>query len=159
MSEKKITTKFSKLGNFFNANNSPEYSIDFSPQKYTDRAAYEKDKLEYQQAKYLNKLFGSIHKAVEQRTLIYESTRLQSYYEYDLMAYYPIVGTALDILTEEACMPNEKGDILNIYSSSPEIKNELSRLFNDNLNIHTNLPVWTYLLLIHMICLQHKCIV
>lgn len=60
------------------------------------------------------------------------------YRDADLMAAWPEIGAALDILAEEATTVNAKGKILNIYSKSERIKSILEDLFYNRLDI----PIW-----------------
>ncbi len=60
------------------------------------------------------------------------------YRDADLMAAWPEIGAALDILAEEATTTNAKGKILNIYSKSERIKSILEDLFYNRLDI----PIW-----------------
>jgi len=60
------------------------------------------------------------------------------YRDADLMAAWPEIGAALDILAEEATTTNAKGKILNIYSKSERIKSVLEDLFYNRLDI----PIW-----------------
>jgi len=55
----------------------------------------------------------------------------------------PEISAALDIYAEESTTTNEDGFILQIYSESKRIKGVLADLFNNNLDINTNLPMWT----------------
>jgi hypothetical protein len=59
------------------------------------------------------------------------------------MEYTPEISAALDIYAEESTTTNEDGFILQIYSESKRIKGVLADLFNNNLDINTNLPMWT----------------
>jgi hypothetical protein len=59
------------------------------------------------------------------------------------MEYTPEISAALDIYSEESTTTNEDGFILQIYSESKRIKSVLADLFNNNLDINTNLPMWT----------------
>jgi hypothetical protein len=59
------------------------------------------------------------------------------------MEYTPEISAALDIYAEESTTTNEDGFILQIYSESKRIKAVLADLFNNNLDINTNLPMWT----------------
>ena len=59
------------------------------------------------------------------------------------MEYTPEIAAALDIYAEESTTPNEDGFILQIYSESKRIKSVLADLFNNSLDINTNLPMWT----------------
>ena len=55
----------------------------------------------------------------------------------------PEISAALDIYSEESTTTNEDGFILQIFSESKRIKSVLADLFNNNLDINTNLPMWT----------------
>jgi intein/homing endonuclease len=55
----------------------------------------------------------------------------------------PEISAALDIYAEESTTADEDGFILQIYSESKRIKGILADLFNNVLDINTNLPMWT----------------
>ena len=55
----------------------------------------------------------------------------------------PEISAALDIYAEESTTVNEDGFMLQIYSESKRIKSLLADLFNNVLDINTNLPMWT----------------
>ena len=55
----------------------------------------------------------------------------------------PEISAALDIYAEESTTPNEDGLILQVYSESKRIKSVLVDLFNNALDINTNLAMWT----------------
>ena len=55
----------------------------------------------------------------------------------------PEISAALDIYAEESTTVNEDGFMLQIYSESKRIKSVLADLFNNVLDINTNLPMWT----------------
>jgi hypothetical protein len=59
------------------------------------------------------------------------------------MEYTPEISAALDIYSEESTTTNEDGFILQIFSESKRIKSVLADLFNNSLDINTNLPMWT----------------
>ena len=46
-------------------------------------------------------------------------------------------------MAEESCTIGERGFMLSIYSESKRIKSILGDLFNNVLDIETNLPMWT----------------
>lgn len=58
------------------------------------------------------------------------------YRDADLMAAWPEIGTALDIVAGEATTVNSKGKILNIYSKSERIKAVLEDLFINRLDFN-----------------------
>ena len=77
------------------------------------------------------------------QAIYYEPSRLSSQYDYESMEYTPEISAALDIYAEESTTTNEDGFILQIYSESKRIKSVLADLFNNSLDINTNLPMWT----------------
>ncbi len=83
------------------------------------------------------------HNNLYSQAIYYEPTRLASYYDYESMEYTPEISAALDIYAEESTTTNEDGYILQIYSESNRIKGILADLFNNRLDINTNLPMWT----------------
>jgi len=54
----------------------------------------------------------------------------------------PEISAALDIYAEESTTSNQNGHMLQIYSESKRIKSILADLFNNTLDINTNLPMW-----------------
>jgi len=67
---------------------------------------------------------------------------MASYFDYEAMEYTPEISVALDIFADEATTANESGKILSVYSESTRIKNELTNLFENVLDINTNLTSW-----------------
>jgi hypothetical protein len=57
------------------------------------------------------------------------------YRDADLMDAFPEIGAALDIVSEESTITNDKGMIVNVYSKSDRIKSILEDLFVNRLNI------------------------
>ena len=54
----------------------------------------------------------------------------------------PEISAALDIYGEESTTVDENGYMLQIYSESKRIKSILADLFNNVMDINTNLPMW-----------------
>ena len=75
--------------------------------------------------------------------LNYQTMRLQLYSDYEAMDTDSILASALDILSDEATVKNDKGEILAIKSSDENIQRILYNLFYDVLNIEFNLWSWT----------------
>jgi len=111
--------------------------------KTQDKAQYEKEKLQAQQTFYLSNQWAKIENNLYSQAVYYEPTRLASVYDYESMEYTPEISAALDIYAEESTTTNEDGFILQIYSESKRIKSVLADLFNNTLDINTNLPMWT----------------
>jgi hypothetical protein len=110
--------------------------------KTTNKSEYEKEKLQAQQTFYLANQWTKIENNLYTQAVYYEPTRLASYYDYESMEFTPEISAALDIFSEESTTPNEDGFILQIYSESKRIKAVLADLFNNKLDINTNLPMW-----------------
>ena len=75
-------------------------------------------------------------------TLNYQTLRLQLYSDYEAMDTDSILASSLDILSDEATVKNDQGDILTIKSSDENIQRVLNNLFYDVLNIEFNLWSW-----------------
>lgn len=111
--------------------------------KTTDKQEFDKEKLQAQQTMYLGQQWGKVENNLYSQAIYYEPTRLASFYDYESMEYTPEISAALDIYGEESTTTNEDGYILQIYSESNRIKGILTDLFNNRLDINTNLPMWT----------------
>lgn len=111
--------------------------------KTTSKAEYEREKLEAQQSYYLAGQWTKIENNLYTQAVYYEPTRLASFYDYESMEYTPEISAALDIYGEECTTPDQNGHVLQIYSESKRIKSILADLFNNVLDIATNLPMWT----------------
>jgi hypothetical protein len=111
--------------------------------KTPDKQEYEKKNFKH------NKLFIWVNNGkrlkitLYTQAVYYEPTRLAAFYDYESMEYTPEISAALDIYSEESTTANEDGYILQIYSESKRIKSVLADLFNNRLDIDTNLPMWT----------------
>ena len=111
--------------------------------KTPNKQEYEKEKLQAQQTLYLGQQWQKIENNLYTQAVYYEPTRLASFYDYESMEYTPEISAALDIYAEESTTPDEDGFILQIYSESKRIKSVLADLFNNRLDVNTNLPMWT----------------
>jgi hypothetical protein len=107
------------------------------------REEFEKEKLQAQQTYYLTNQWAKVENNLYSQAIYYEPTRLSAQYDYESMEYTPEISAALDIYAEESTTTNEDGFILQIYSESKRIKGVLADLFNNALDINTNLPMWT----------------
>ena len=110
--------------------------------KTTSKAQYEKEKLTAQQTVYLSNQWQRVENEIYTQSVYYEPTRLASYYDYESMEFTPEISAALDIYAEESTTPSEDGHMLTIYSESSRIKSILADLFNNILDVNTNLPMW-----------------
>lgn len=121
----------------------PTYTFDKKELlKTTDKNEYENQKLQFQQTLYLNDTWKKIENNLYAQAVYYEPNRISAFYDYESMEYTPEISTALDIYAEESTTPNQDGYIIQVYSESKRIKNILSDLFNNNLDLNTNLQMW-----------------
>jgi uncharacterized membrane protein YgcG len=122
----------------------PTYSLDKKELlKTTNKQEYEREKLQAQQSMYLSGQWAKIENNLYTQAVYYEPTRLAAFYDYESMEFTPEISTALDIYAEESTTPNQDGYILQIYSESKRVKSILTDLFNNVLDINTNLQMWT----------------
>jgi hypothetical protein len=122
----------------------PTYSLDKKELlKTTNKQEYEKEKLQAQQSMYLSGQWAKIENNLYTQAIYYEPTRLAAFYDYESMEFTPEISTALDIYAEESTTPNQDGFILQIYSESKRVKGILTDLFNNVLDVNTNLQMWT----------------
>ena len=143
-------TVFQRLGKLFGPEgprtSHPTYKeFQFSSKdllKTKSKTEFEKEKLQAQQTLYLAKQWHKIDNELYTQSVYYEPTRLASYYDYESMEFTPEISAALDIYAEESTTPSEDGHTLTIYSESARIKSILADLFNNILDINTNLPMW-----------------
>jgi hypothetical protein len=122
----------------------PTYSLDKKELlKTTNKQEYEREKLQAQQSFYLSGQWAKIENNLYTQAIYYEPTRLAAFYDYESMEFTPEISTALDIYAEESTTPDQDGYILQIYSESKRVKGILTDLFNNVLDINTNLQMWT----------------
>jgi hypothetical protein len=144
----KDLTIFQKLTKVFGFENSPadtQPSFKFSRDellKTGDPVEFEKAKLQAQQSHYLFDKWAKLDNSLYNQSVYYEPTRLSAYYDYESMEFTPEISAALDIYSEESTTLSEKGQILTVYSESNRVKNILTDLFENKLDINTNLQMW-----------------
>lgn len=85
----------------------------------------------------------------------YQIQRFQMYNDYESMDSEAIIGSVLDILSEETTLKNPDGDILSIKSSNDAIQRILQNLFYDILNIEFNLSTWIRAMAKYGDCMLH----
>ena len=110
--------------------------------KTTSKQEYDKELLQAQQTYYLSNQWTKIESNMYTQSVYYEPTRLASFYDYESMEYTPEISAALDIYGEESTTVDENGYMLQIYSESKRIKSILADLFNNVMDVNTNLPMW-----------------
>jgi hypothetical protein len=145
------TTVFQKLTRMFGfvGQNKPDQtqnpSFNFSKDellKTNSREEFEKSLLQAQQSQYIADKWAKLDQSLYNQSVYYEPNRLAAYYDYESMEFTPEISAALDIYAEETTTPSEKGEILTVYSESDRIKSILEDLFNNKLDIATNLQMW-----------------
>jgi hypothetical protein len=142
-------TVFQKLTRMFGfpGQSSPEKTPSFNFNKdellKTDsREDYERALLQAQQSQYIADKWTKLDQSVYNQSVYYEPNRLAAYYDYESMEFTPEISASLDIYAEESTTMSEKGEILTIYSESDRVKSILVDLFNNKLDINTNLQMW-----------------
>jgi len=81
--------------------------------------------------------------AFDGKPLIFiHNSRMARYSAYSEMESEALVASALDLLSEETCAKNEHGKLVKIESENPKIKNALTELFEDVLNIEFEAATW-----------------
>jgi hypothetical protein len=144
------TTVFQKLTRMFGfpGQAKPEEktpSFNFSKDellKTNSREEYEKNLLQAQQSQYIADKWTKLDQSLYNQSVYYEPNRLAAYYDYESMEFTPEISAALDIYAEESTTLSEKGDLLTIYSESDRVKNILDDLFNNKLDVNTNMQMW-----------------
>lgn len=110
--------------------------------KAKDPAELEYEKTKLRQEKYLANQWVSAGLNLSQTTALVTNNLKLMYRDADVMDNYPEIGAALDLYSEECCVTNMKGQILNITSNSERVTKILEDLFVNRLDIHINLPMW-----------------
>jgi len=147
MAQEKYTV-WQRLGRVFGPNSTmdqqpPVFKFDKKELlKTTNKQEYETEKLQSQQTMYIGKQWQKVESNLYQQAVYYEPTRMASYYDYESMEYTPEISAALDVYAEESTTPDQDGYILRVYSESKRIKQVLTDLFTNKLDINTNLPMW-----------------
>jgi len=75
-------------------------------------------------------------------TMNYQTLRIQLYTDYEAMDTESIIASALDIVSDEATLKNENGEVVHIKSPDENLQRILYNLFYDVLNIEFNLWLW-----------------
>jgi hypothetical protein len=145
--EKQNLTIFQKLTKTFGFQGQikepPSFKFNKDELLKTDsKEDYEKALLQAQQSQYIADKWSKMDQSLYNQSVYYEPNRLSAYYDYESMEFTPEISAALDIYAEESTTMSEKGHILTIYSDSKRIQNILTDLFENILDINTNLQMW-----------------
>jgi hypothetical protein len=139
----RLTKTFGFQGPGRDANTPPSFQFSKDELLKTDsREDFENALLQAQQSQYVADKWAKIDQSLYNQSVYYEPNRLSAYYDYESMEFTPEISAALDIYAEESTTMSEKGEILTIYSESKRIQNILTDLFNNTLDINTNLQMW-----------------
>lgn len=98
--------------------------------------------LEMQQRELIFDKFYKVQQHGFQKAMQYEAARLPAYMDYEGMEYYPLIASALDLLSEESTTIGDNGKMLNIFSKKERIKAILEDFFYGVVNVNVNLPFW-----------------
>ena len=107
----------------------------------TDKEDYERKKLELKQQNYLNSLWRTSNRNLNNNSLNGLSAVKMMYRDVELMSCYPEIGAALDLYANEAAMQNQRGNIINVYSDSKRIKSIIEDLLVNRLDIQVTSPM------------------
>ena len=100
-----------------------------------DKEDYLQKKLELQQDRYLKDRWIKANVNLSVTAYAGLNNIKLMYRDADLMDAFPEIGAALDIVSEESTIVNDKGMVVNVYSQSDRIKSILEDLFVNRLNI------------------------
>ena len=107
----------------------------------TDKDAFTKAKLEYQQNSYLNQRWLKANHDMSVQAFNGLNNVKLMYRDADLMDSFPEIGAALDIVSEESTCLSPKGQVVTVYSKSDRIKSILEELFTNRLDMHVMAPM------------------
>lgn len=109
--------------------------------KTTDKEDYDRAKLELQQNKYLKDRWIKANVDLSVSAFAGLNNVKLMYRDADLMDSFPEIGAALDLVSEEASITSDRGNIVNVFSKSERIKAILEDLFVNRLNLQVTAPM------------------
>ena len=109
--------------------------------KTTDKEDYERAKLELQQNKYLKDRWIKANVDMSVSAFAGLNNVKLMYRDADLMDSFPEIGAALDLVSEEASITSDRGNIVNVSSKSERIRAILEDLFVNRLNLQVTAPM------------------
>ena len=126
-----VSSKIKKAYNNYNVANTDKKVLF----RTSNKEEYNQKLLQLRQEKMLANMWHSTNEALSAED-VNGATRLSLLYrDVELMDGMPEIGSALDMIAEEATLPNEKGNIVNVYSNSERIKTILEDLFVNRLKL------------------------
>ena len=148
MSKQNLTVfqKLTRVFGFPNGVRNQDPSFNFNKDELLrtdDKGEFGLNLLQSQQSEYLTDKWAKVDQSLYNKSIYYEPNRLAAYYDFESMEFTPEISAALDIYAEESTTLSEKGELLTIFSESDKIKDILTDLFINKLDINTNLPMWT----------------
>ncbi len=120
----------------------PEDSMQQAPLNYTPNINNVSDSLTRKQQEFLDWQVTTINKDLYSRAVYYDSDRIVAYNDFRAMDMSPEIAAALTIIRDECLVRNERGNILEIYSQNPRVKEVLKNLFKERLNVDYNMRLW-----------------
>ncbi len=109
------------------------------PQQFDPRGATSREDV---QQKWLDWQVQKLDKDLYSRPIYFDSDRISAYQDYRAMDHSPEVRQALNIMRDECLTPNEYGEILQVYSDQERVKEALTELFGNRLNVNYMLKLW-----------------
>lgn len=113
-----------------------------SPSYQSGLLSNQENTIEGVQQNFLDWQVDRISRDLYQRTVYAGSDRLSAYQDFRAMDNSPTVSAALSIIRDECLTRSETGKILEVYSDDSRIKEALTDLFKNVLNIDYNLRLW-----------------
>ncbi|MBP5457516.1 MAG: portal protein, partial [Paludibacteraceae bacterium] len=106
-----------------------------------NRDEYERKLLQLRQDAHIRKQWIKAANDITNRSLIGLNDVKMMYRDADLMDNFPEIGTALDIVMEEACFMPKDGLMVNVRSKSDRVKSILEDLLVNRLEVNIMLPM------------------
>jgi len=137
-------TIFNKALTIFKKDNvrEPEDSLQQAPVNYTPNINDPTYNLAKQQQQFLDWQISAVNKDLYNRAIYYDADRTVAYNDFRAMDMSPEISAALSIIRDECLTRNERGNILEIYSKNPRVKEVLKNLFKQRLNVDYNMRLW-----------------
>ena len=106
-----------------------------------DKDKYEQTKLELGQNKYIKDMWRKANVDLTVSAFSNLNYIQLMYRDADLMDAFPEIGAALDTVSEESSLSNERGSVVSVYSKSDRIRSILEDLFVNRLNLQIMAPM------------------
>lgn len=103
--------------------------------KTDNKEEYDAKLQQMRQDKYLSNMWHATTDVLASENVNGASRLALMYRDVELMDGMPEIGTALDIVAEESTLPDDRGNVVNVYSSSERVKTILEDLFVNRLNL------------------------